>query len=192
MTGSWDGHTFSQTLFLHVSVKVFLDKVNLRISRLSKADGWVSSKPVDPWIKGWRRNSLPAFFFFPRAGTSVLSCCQTQTWTGIYTIRSPGFSRLMIAYLNFSVSIIYILSSAQFSCSVVSDSLQPYESQHSRPPCPTPTPIVYSNSCPSSQWWYPAISSSVIPFSSCPQSLPPSGSFPMSQLFAFLFGINAR
>ena len=76
------------------------------------------------------------------------------------------------------------VSSVQFSRSVMSDSLQPHESQHARPPCPSPTPGVYSNSCPSSQWCHPAISSSVIPFSSCPQSLPASGSFPMSQFFA--------
>ena len=72
-------------------------------------------------------------------------------------------------------------SSVQFSCSVVSDSLWPHELQHARPPCPSP-PGVYSNSCPSSWWCHPTISSSVIPFSSCPQSLPASGSFPMSQL----------
>ena len=65
--------------------------------------------------------------------------------------------------------------SVQFSLSVVSDSLLPHESQHSRPPCPSQTPGVYSNSCPSSQWCHPAISSSIIPFSSCPQSLPASG-----------------
>ena len=75
-------------------------------------------------------------------------------------------------------------SSVQFSRSVVSDSLRPHESQHTRPPCLSPTPGVYSNSCPSSRWCHPAISSSVAPFSSCPQSLPASGSFPMSQLFA--------
>jgi len=73
----------------------------------------------------------------------------------------------------------------QFSCSVVSDSLQPHESQHARPPCPSPTTGVHSNSPPSSQWCHPAISSSVIPFSSCPQSLPASQSFPVSQLFAW-------
>ena len=70
--------------------------------------------------------------------------------------------------------------SVQFSCSVVSDSLRPHESQHTRPPCPSPTPGAYSNSCPSSRWCHPAISSSVIPFSFCSQSLPASGSFPMS------------
>ena len=75
------------------------------------------------------------------------------------------------------------LSSVQFSRSVVSDSLQPHELQHARPPCPTPTPGVHSNSRPSSRWCHPAISSSVVPFSSCPQSLPASESFPMSKLF---------
>ena len=71
----------------------------------------------------------------------------------------------------------------QFSCSVVSNSLQPHESQHTRPPCPSPTPGVYSNSCPSSQWCHPTISSSGVPFSSCPQPLPASVSFPVSKLF---------
>ena len=89
--------------------------------------------------------------------------------------------------------ILLLMSSVQFSRSVVSDSLRPHESQHARPPCPSPTPRVYSNSCPSSQWCHPVISSSVIPFSSCPQSLPASGSFPMSQLFAWggqSFGVS--
>ena len=67
---------------------------------------------------------------------------------------------------------------------VVSNSLQPHGPQHTRPPCPSPTPGVYSNSCPSSQWSHPTISSSVIPFSSCLHPFPASGSFPMSQFFA--------
>ena len=77
------------------------------------------------------------------------------------------------------------IRSDQISRSVVSDSLRPHESQHTRPPCPSPTPRVHSDSRPSSQWCHPAISSSVIPFSSCPQSLPASESFPMSQLFSW-------
>ena len=81
--------------------------------------------------------------------------------------------------LNCSFSLV------QFSRSVMPNSLWPHESQHARPPCPSPTPGVYSNSCPSSQWCHPAISSSVIPFSSCPQSPPASGSFPKSQLFTW-------
>ena len=75
--------------------------------------------------------------------------------------------------------------SVQFSHSVVSDSLQPHELQHARPPCPSSTPRVHSNSCPSSRWCHPAILSSVVPFSSYPQSLPASESFPVSQLFAW-------
>ena len=77
------------------------------------------------------------------------------------------------------------VSSVQFSHSVMSSSLQPHESQHARPPCPSPTPGVHSDARPSSQWCHPAISSSVVPFSSCPQSLPASESFPMSQLFTW-------
>ena len=73
--------------------------------------------------------------------------------------------------------------SVQFSCSVVSDSLQPRGLQHARPPCPSPTPGVYSNSCPLSWWCHPTISSFVVPLSSCLQSCPASGSFPMRQFF---------
>ena len=79
----------------------------------------------------------------------------------------------------------HLIRSDQISCSVVSDSLRPHESQQARPPCPSPTPGVHWDSRPSSQWCHPAISSSVVPFSSCPQSLPASESFPMSQLFAW-------
>ena len=80
-----------------------------------------------------------------------------------------------------STSLIFQFSSVTQSC----PTLRPHESQHARSPCPSPTPGVYTNSCPSSRWCHPAISSPVIPFSSCPQSLPASGSFPMSQLLAW-------
>ena len=83
-----------------------------------------------------------------------------------------------------SLTFFLIKLSVQFSHSVVSDSLRPPELQHARPPCPSQTPGVYPNSCPSIQWCHPAISSSVIPISSCPQSLQASASFPVSQLFA--------
>ena len=76
-----------------------------------------------------------------------------------------------------------IIFSVQFRCSVVSDSLWPHESQHASPPCPSPTPGVHPNPCPLSQWCHPIITSSVVPFSSCTQSFPASGSFQMSQLF---------
>ena len=77
-----------------------------------------------------------------------------------------------------------LLFSVQFSRSVMSDSLQPHGLQHARLPCPSPTPVAYSNSCPSSWWCHSTISSSVVPFSSCLQSFPASGSFPKNQFFA--------
>ena len=83
---------------------------------------------------------------------------------------------------SFQIDFFYF-SSVPFSCSVVSDSLRSHELQHARPSCPSPTPGIYPNSCPLSQWCHPAISYSIAPFSSWPQSLPASGSFPMSQLF---------
>ena len=95
----------------------------------------------------------------------------------LYFIFISSSTALYIHYHSFS--------SVQFRSSVMFDSLWPHESQHARPPCPLQTPGVYSNSCPSSWWCHPAISSSVVPFSSCSQSLPASGSFPMSQLFAW-------
>ena len=81
--------------------------------------------------------------------------------------------------------LLYPIRSDHISRSVISDSLWPHESQHARPPCSSPAPRVHSDSCPSSQWCHPAISSSGIPFSSCPQSLPTSEFFPMGQLFAW-------
>ena len=96
----------------------------------------------------------------------------------IYWMSLPGITSVC------SPSLIGSTYMCQFSRLVVSNSLPPLESQHARPSCPSPSPGVYSNSCPSSRWRHPAISSSVVPFSSCPQSLPASGSFQMSQLFA--------
>ena len=83
------------------------------------------------------------------------------------------------------LNVLNTISSVQFSCSIVFNSLQPHGLQHARPPCPSPTPRACSNSCLLSWWCHPTVSSSVIPFSSCPQSLPVSESFPMSQLFAW-------
>ena len=88
-------------------------------------------------------------------------------------------------YSVFQAVSVYQISSDQISRSVVSDSLRPHESQHARPPCPSPTLRVHWDSRPSSQWCHPAISSSVILLSSCPQSLPASESFPMIQLFTW-------
>ena len=108
-----------------------------------------------------------------------------------YQISHPTCEEFKLLYLENLVAVftkvphMSTLSSVQFSRSVVSDSLRPHESQHARPPCPSPTPGAYPNLCPSGQWCHPAISSSVVPFSSCPQSLPASGSFQMSQLFTW-------
>ena len=98
------------------------------------------------------------------------------------TIR--WWKKLRKTQTDWKIHPVFEFSSVQFSHSVLSDSLRPHESQHARPPCPSPTPRAYTNSCPLSQWCHPTISSSVVPFSSCPQSFPASGSFQMSQLFA--------
>ena len=97
--------------------------------------------------------------------------------------QSPTQLKWLSTHMREPFDTWYQFSSVQSSHSVMSDSLWPHESQHTRPPCPSPTPGVHSNSHPSSWWCHPAISSSGIPFSSCPQSLLASGSFPMSQLF---------
>ena len=92
----------------------------------------------------------------------------------------------LLAWATYSALLnAFQFSSVQFSRSVVSDSLQPHELQHDSPPCPSQTPGIYPNSCPLSRWCHPAISSSVVPFPSCPQSLPASESFPVSQLFTW-------
>ena len=98
-----------------------------------------------------------------------------DTWMSVYNVS--------VCFI-FS-SLLYVCCSVQFSRSVVSDSLRPHESQHARPLCSSPSPGVHSNSCPLSPWCHPAISSSVVPFSSCPQFLPAAESFPVSQLFAW-------
>ena len=85
--------------------------------------------------------------------------------------------------IQYLTQVVRMESLFQISHLVISDSLQPHGLQHARPPCPSPTPGIYSNSCPLSPWCHPTISSSVIPFSSCLQSFPASGSFPMSQFF---------
>ena len=124
--------------------------------------------------------------------------CSSSLSTSICLRQKPGpvleflFSLIQLPHTTFQISdlsmnipaVLSEFSSVQFSRSVVSDSLRPHESQHARPPSPSPTPGVHSDSCPSCQWCHPAISSSVVPFSSCPQSLPASESFPMSQLFS--------
>ena len=105
--------------------------------------------------------------------TKIISCIYCANLLGIHLLENISFNYFHV-----------MSSSVQFSCSVVSDSLQPHEPQHARPPCPSSTPGVHPNPCPLCWWCHPTISSSVITFSSCPQSFPASGSFQMSQLSA--------
>ena len=126
-----------------------------------------------PWVMILDHTGLAVAPIFIRWGHSqheypVLSSYKWNNW-------GPDISKVLCT----------VTQSVQFSCSVVSNSLQPHESQHTRPPCPSPTPGVHSSSRPLILWCHPVISSSVVPFSSCPQSLLASESFPMSQLFAW-------
>ena len=142
--------------------------------------------------------SFPVSQFFTSGGQSIGASAlasvlpmNIQVWfllelTGWISLQSKGLSRV---FTNTTVQKHQFFGtqfslSDQISRSVVSDSLQPHESQHARPPCPSPTPGVHPDSCPSSQWCHLALSSSVVPFSSCPQSLPASGSFQMSQFLS--------
>ena len=123
-------------------------------------------------------NGNPLQLFLPRE-----SCGQRSLGAAVHRVTQ---SRTWLKRLQFS--------SDQFSRSVMSDSVQPHESQHARPPCPSPVPGVHSESCPLSWWCHPAISPSVVPFSSCLQSFPASESFPMRQFFASggqSFGVSA-
>ena len=115
-------------------------------------------------------------------GGKLVSCGAAISCT---SARRNSFALLWVKIIWIIIISLQLISSVQFSRSVVSDSLQPHESKHARPPCPSPTTGVHPISRPSSQWCHPAISSSVVPFSSCPQSLQASGSFPMSQLFTW-------
>ena len=144
----------------------------------SKIDVQVASLQI--CLKG----DFPSNFLFPVCGTRQQNRHQTPT-ESLLSGNRAAILELSLHTLCVSIFLVCIqFSSVQFSRSVVSDSLWPRESQHTRPPCPLATPGVHSNSRPWIQWCHPAISSSVVRFS-CPQSFPASGSFPMSQLFAW-------
>ena len=137
------------------------------------------------WPKYWSFS----FNIIPSNEHPGLICFRMDYWSPCCPRDSqdsspaPQFESINSSALSlFYVPISY--NSVQFSCSVVFDSLRPHELQYTRPPCPSPTPGVYLNSCPLSLWCHPTILSSVVPFASCPQSFPASGSFQMSQSFA--------
>ena len=145
------------------------------------------------WVVMLSTNSSSAAPFsfllqsFPASGSFPMSRLFASGGQSIGTLASVSVLPMNIQDwfpLGLTGLISLLSSSVQFSCSVVSDSLRPHESQHARPPCQSPTPRIYPNSCPLSQWCHLTISSSVVPFSSCLQSFPTSGSFQMSQLFA--------
>ena len=104
-------------------------------------------------------------------------------WLSLWEVMAPKFFTWIFMTTCKLIPSLFVISSVQFGHLVMSDSLQPHGLQHTRFPCPSPTPRAYSNSCPSSQWCHPAISSSVVPFFSCLQSFPASGSLPMSHFF---------
>ena len=147
---------------------------------------WVTSFSLFTFMR-WRRKWQPTPVFLPGEsqgwGSLVGYCLWDHTelnTTEVTWRQQQQFNEETLKELYTAVK---LQSVSQFSRSVVSDSLRPHELQHARPPCPSPTPGVHSNSRPPSQWCHPATSSSVVPFSSWPQSLPASESFPMSQLF---------
>ena len=142
----------------------------------------VWGKPPTPW------NWVPESFIILLYQGSQL---RTQDRGKLLFLPPLNFPSLFSIW-NFCPQIVTAeerlqFNSVQFSRSVVSYSLRSHEFQHARPPCPSPTPGVYSNPCPSSRWCHPAISSSVVPFSSCSQTLPASGSFPTSQPLRLTF-----
>ena len=115
---------------------------------------------------------------------SALESCSITAQLKILLCRGPTECSSLNSKILIPDTIYFNFLSIQYSCSVVSDSLRPHGLQHARPPCPSPTPGVYSNSYPLSPWCHPAISSSVIPFSSCLKLFPTSGSFQVGQFFA--------
>ena len=141
-----------------------------------KSCSWKAVNPLHP------KHFWPLYFPTPQTsqGTSISSCrpCSRSACTIILQMRKETFKE--VNWLGQNPG----RNSVQFSHSVVADSLWPHGLQHARPPCPSPIPGVYPDSCPSSLWCHLTISSSVVPFSSCLQSFPTSGSFQMSQLFA--------
>ena len=147
--------------YMHTSMSLYLD---MSLSILL----WMTHSPSQcPWFHHTHLHH-------------ALSCSEifAMAYLSFFSFKWSSFCFMCLTE-NFLSS-----RSVQFSCLVMSDSLRPHESQHARHPCPSPTPRVYRNSRPLSQWCHPIISSSVIPFSSCPQTFPASGSFQMNQLFS--------
>ena len=168
-------------------------------TRNSYASSWIYNLFLSYWYWiMWNWFSCLFFFFFLHwklENSEIfpsMQCLFVNQFHSFFHLNFPTFVFPLPYFLQlFHIGLhlawqVFILCkvSVQFSHLVMSNSLRPHESKHARPPCPSPTPGVYSDSYPSSRWCHPAISSSVIPVSSCPRPLPASGSFPVSQLFA--------
>ena len=161
----------SRTQLKWLTLSLFSTLLVKNLENTGKTISWDSrAQSAKPFWPDWMK---------PLTTTSLISVSSSEKWGCEWN----DFSGHICPW--YSGNTMFQFSSVQFSRSVMSDSLWHHESQHTRPPCPSPTPGVYINSCPSSRLCHPAISSSVVPFSSCPQSLPASESFPMSQLFAW-------
>ena len=133
----------------------------------------------------WERRSSKRVIAIFHESLSEMWIWGKKSWNSLRkNFPDIGYNLGRVEWMNRRERKISVQSISQFSRSVVSDSLRPHGLQHTRLPCPSTTPGAYTNSCSSSWWCHPTISSSVIPFSSCPQSFPASGSFQMSQLFA--------
>ena len=135
----------------------------------------------EPWIHSrWEPKLLK------RNAEKPWPLCCAERFSGIPWVPlflNPDHDHTVFLRIAMEIYTCCSVSSVQFSRSVMSDSLRPHEPQHARPPCPSPNPRVHPNPCPLCRWSHPTVSSSVTPFSSCPQSFPASGSFQMSQLF---------
>ena len=160
-------------ILFHVHKRVFIIFSSLQMEWIRQSQGEAST-----WLSPFH---TPVYLYVP---TDLINF---HKWRQKYDHLGLHLEFLVLSILKLKITqrrgIMWQFSSVQFSRSVMSDSLPPHESQHARPPSPSPTPGVHSNPCPSSQWCHAIILSSVVPFSSCPQSFPASRSFPMSQLF---------
>ena len=164
---------------------------------MRESEKWKWSRSVvsdSQWPHGLQPTRLLCPWDSPGKSTGVGCLCllheSTDDPSKVFFISILMSSISFWYFLRVSISVYITHLFFHVSHSVVSNSLRTHELQHSRPPCPSPTPGVHSNSCPSSRWYHPAISSSVIPFSSCPQYLLASESFPMSQLFTWVESIG--
>ena len=181
----WTARRSNQSILKKISSEYSLEGLMLKLKlQFFGHLMWRTDSGKRPWFweklkagEGGDRGWWQRMWHHQLNGSEFEQTPRDSEWQGSLVCCIPWGCRVRHNVVTFR--------SDQFSRSVVSDSLRPHESQHARPPWPSPTPGVHSDSRPSSQWFHPAISSSVVPFSSCPQSLPASESFPMSQLFVW-------